>query len=672
MAPNFLQKFVKSSTTSTNSSNNTPRERVSSDVYSSLRSPSETGSSSSQAHSSGSGSGTTSPGGRARAATIQTASGSSSSLTSPTTPTQASVILKGVQQQQQQAQSGRRSPSRRSSTNNSSDRERETSRIPSIITTLSGRSRSKGSKDKEKEKKKKSDKEKNANANRDSLTVQNHHTPLSAGDRTSWGSAYSSQPNFTIVPPSPLVRNGDLYSSDSDAYDNENDNDAATTHSNTNTNFNGASPNTAEDQDSAATPTLPSFSGSASQSGASKNIHATPSNSTSSTSSTPNTSSSFTNNSSHTSSSNTNTSNTSDHDASDHDMSNLAPGAYQVRKKPSNRSIKNGAAPPEINVAAAAATLGGAPQAVNGSTANGSGEGAGGEEPVNGAVTQRPIVESPTDLKFPAPASSGSGMTASTSTSTTASSANSNLGAPSSSTTLQRENTTSSLFSPDATTKSKRPWKRSTTRKPTGLASAIAASGLAMANPSLSAAQSAQMPVVPVPPPALSAGSSKDKDSNDPYLSRSPAQSAVSTGKGRHTKSRSGETSPRSSKSRKSSMGSPPRSGTGRSRRASSAKSTDEFGALHPSSSNRANGGNDDTGSNISRRPSFYKSLISHSSSGSSDSDSDSGSVDSSDLDIGEEDIPVTGFAVASNKRNADFHELFPGVPEGDYLIEGT
>jgi hypothetical protein len=40
------------------------------------------------------------------------------------------------------------------------------------------------------------------------------------------------------------------------------------------------------------------------------------------------------------------------------------------------------------------------------------------------------------------------------------------------------------------------------------------------------------------------------------------------------------------------------------------------------------------------------------------------------ELDINE-DIPVTGFAVASSKRNADFHELFPSIPEGDYLIEG-
>ncbi|KAJ7033103.1 GRAM-domain-containing protein [Mycena alexandri] len=49
---------------------------------------------------------------------------------------------------------------------------------------------------------------------------------------------------------------------------------------------------------------------------------------------------------------------------------------------------------------------------------------------------------------------------------------------------------------------------------------------------------------------------------------------------------------------------------------------------------------------------------------------SDSSEGSGSGLDLGEDDIPVTGFAVASNKRNADFHELFPGIPEGDYLID--
>jgi hypothetical protein len=53
-----------------------------------------------------------------------------------------------------------------------------------------------------------------------------------------------------------------------------------------------------------------------------------------------------------------------------------------------------------------------------------------------------------------------------------------------------------------------------------------------------------------------------------------------------------------------------------------------------------------------------------------SETDDDTG-YDSPDLDLNVDDIPVTGFAVASNKRNADFHELFPSVPEGDYLIEG-
>lgn len=32
----------------------------------------------------------------------------------------------------------------------------------------------------------------------------------------------------------------------------------------------------------------------------------------------------------------------------------------------------------------------------------------------------------------------------------------------------------------------------------------------------------------------------------------------------------------------------------------------------------------------------------------------------------------ITGFAVASSKRNADFHAIFGSVGEDDYLIEGT
>jgi hypothetical protein len=54
-----------------------------------------------------------------------------------------------------------------------------------------------------------------------------------------------------------------------------------------------------------------------------------------------------------------------------------------------------------------------------------------------------------------------------------------------------------------------------------------------------------------------------------------------------------------------------------------------------------------------------------------SDSSGDFSDDDDEDLALLEDDIPVTGFAVASNKRNADFHELFKTIPEGDYLIEG-
>lgn len=70
---------------------------------------------------------------------------------------------------------------------------------------------------------------------------------------------------------------------------------------------------------------------------------------------------------------------------------------------------------------------------------------------------------------------------------------------------------------------------------------------------------------------------------------------------------------------------------------------------------------------NRSRAPSFVQP--SEYSSGTDESDEDS----SDDVDDVTADLmPVTGFAVASSKRNADFHELFPDIPEGDYLIEGV
>ncbi|KZV62799.1 hypothetical protein PENSPDRAFT_758451 [Peniophora sp. CONT] len=64
-----------------------------------------------------------------------------------------------------------------------------------------------------------------------------------------------------------------------------------------------------------------------------------------------------------------------------------------------------------------------------------------------------------------------------------------------------------------------------------------------------------------------------------------------------------------------------------------------------------------------------FSSAVSDASSSAGGAD-DSESEDAALLAQLGADIPVTGFAVASNKRNYDFHELFPSVPEGDYLIE--
>ncbi|CAE6446980.1 unnamed protein product [Rhizoctonia solani] len=44
--------------------------------------------------------------------------------------------------------------------------------------------------------------------------------------------------------------------------------------------------------------------------------------------------------------------------------------------------------------------------------------------------------------------------------------------------------------------------------------------------------------------------------------------------------------------------------------------------------------------------------------------------VDNSEYDGAPQAPPIPGFVVASSRRNADFHELFPNVPEGDYLVQ--
>ncbi|KAG8802230.1 hypothetical protein FRC16_010125, partial [Serendipita sp. 398] len=61
----------------------------------------------------------------------------------------------------------------------------------------------------------------------------------------------------------------------------------------------------------------------------------------------------------------------------------------------------------------------------------------------------------------------------------------------------------------------------------------------------------------------------------------------------------------------------------------------------------------------------------SNSSTSKLNDDSDSEDYDSGDaLSFNDDEIPITGFAVATMKRNQDFHELFPQVPADDYLID--
>ncbi|KAH8110583.1 hypothetical protein DFH11DRAFT_1619082 [Phellopilus nigrolimitatus] len=156
--------------------------------------------------------------------------------------------------------------------------------------------------------------------------------------------------------------------------------------------------------------------------------------------------------------------------------------------------------------------------------------------------------------------------------------------------------------SPDAdavsiSSSKKMPWRQSAS--PPGLASAIAASGLSMANPAVTHSLAHFAPPQPPSPPPTRA------------QIQSPSKRSVSGGA-----------------TRRSSNGSRVRS------RAESGSVNMEDGSV--------NGDH------------FYSDV-------SSDSEDE--------LDL-EEDIPVTGFAVASSKRNADFHDMFPDVPEGDYLIE--
>ena len=78
-------------------------------------------------------------------------------------------------------------------------------------------------------------------------------------------------------------------------------------------------------------------------------------------------------------------------------------------------------------------------------------------------------------------------------------------------------------------------------------------------------------------------------------------------------------------------------------------------------------------GQNINPRDVSRSSSIARPIYGIEMGDSDDSGYDSEDgLDFGDDDIPITGFAVATMTRNQEFHELFPTIPVDDYLIDGV
>lgn len=406
-----------------------------------------------------------------------------------------------------------------------------------------------------------------------------HITINKAPSHKSFESTTSTQPNVTVIPPSPLVQPGEFI-------DDEDDDDeiAVVSITPSPTNIIKALP-------SMPTPTPTPTS--------------TPTSGTPTPSANPQ-----------------NLSNGKVNSAMASSVS-LVPNSLQVRKKTSTQSMKSvkpKKVPSELNLNMDPSKTATAP-------ADGDSD----------SITKTAIVDSPPDIKVPLPAPAPAPA---------ASSEKPNGGSTVNLAVQQRRQNTDAA---SVSSKSSRPWRRSSARKPTGLASAIAASGLAMANPALSPTHHSQMspPSIISPQQSVNSASSKKSVGSPPYMSISPAQSSTS----QRTR-RSVELSPRLLKPKKSMNGMSTKSAKSSSRqRKSSVSVNSDNGSEYYAA------GGDET------RPEYYSGL----DGGSSDSGSD---LDS-DLELGDDDIPVTGFAVASNKRNADFHELFPTVPEGDYLIEG-
>ncbi|KAF8641191.1 hypothetical protein AX17_000826 [Amanita inopinata Kibby_2008] len=313
----------------------------------------------------------------------------------------------------------------------------------------------------------------------------------------------------------------------------------------------------------------------------------------------------------------------------------LAPAA-EMRRKASSKSLKTEKAPAPIVV-----------PFPNGHAATFSGEIPDTSNvPATTLTSMSPIVESPTAMRSIESGMSNAPRLSAQSSRPPETTNGKRLQAPSPRDPDNMSMVSATSHDPTKDKEKKRPWRRgsASVRKPTGLAGAIAASGLAMANPTMSAAHYAQFSPSMIQV-AQSNGTNTSFKSSNTFQSPIPrTQTSTSTS---HVKSRSVEMSPNSAKSARS----PAPSLMSPRRRTTAAPSIQS-----------------DNNSEYNLDGVEYYEL--GDDIGYEDEDGSESDDELMDMGLGEEDIPVTGFAVASNKRNADFHELFPNIPEGDYLIE--
>ncbi|KAG7100159.1 hypothetical protein E1B28_001939 [Marasmius oreades] len=206
-------------------------------------------------------------------------------------------------------------------------------------------------------------------------------------------------------------------------------------------------------------------------------------------------------------------------------------------------------------------------------------------------------------------------------------------------------------------------WRKPTS-KPTGLAGAIAASGLAMANPGMTGVgmQSAQFS-----PPISRA-----------QMNRMPSNSNISNATLNVNDDQS-QNKKKKEKERKASRRASTHSGDPNLLPEPDLRDLDYYSGLEDSSSNSddfdADSEDDDILGPRRKRGRSVGAVSSEAVSSPIRSKLESGeSLPYGGSDWGARsgggEWGVTGFAVASSRRNAEFHEVFPGIPEGDYLIE--